>query len=192
MVKPQFWFAGLVLLSSLLGSASFLGNTAKAQAQEACELKLGINETGQTIELDMCSLRKVSNDSVDFIYAVNDDRIYSQANCRLGIWTTYPDRINHRAQGTATKQMLEAICRRGLGGPERGRLAKVVGDGIIFVRRSPGGSILCSVRKDAEILVSETLVSSNRTWYYTDYCGQVGMIPEANVDIYYIYRRGER
>jgi hypothetical protein len=178
-IKP---WVSLGLGGALGGGLVFLG----APPAQACTFELGADAEGVSLAVDMCSIARVTPDAVDFVYVRQRQRITSQASCRVGIWTTFPDRENHKPSDSATRDMLDAVCRRGLGQAQRGRLASVTSAKISPIRQSPGGTILCNVRPQSEIRVYEVLPVGRRNFYYTDYCnGQVGVIPEADVDIYY-------
>ncbi len=178
-----------VKLSLGLGLGSLLGGglaVLTASPAQACTFDLGATAEGVPLAVDVCSIARVTADAVDFVYIRQRQRITSQASCRVGIWTTFPDRENHKPSDSATRDMLDAVCRRGLGQAQRGRLASVTAAKIAPIRQSPGGTILCNVRPQSEIRVYELLPVGRRNFYYTDYCnGQVGVIPEADVDVYY-------
>lgn len=60
------------------------------------------------------------------------------------------------------------------------------GAAIVFappsnVRESPGGAILCAVRKRAAINILGSTYAPDGVWYYTDVCGRTGVIHSGQV-----------
>ncbi|HLM02285.1 MAG TPA: hypothetical protein VK400_14635 [Pyrinomonadaceae bacterium] len=60
------------------------------------------------------------------------------------------------------------------------------GAAIVFappsnVRESPGGAILCAVRKRATINILGSTYAPDGVWYYTDVCGRTGVIHSGQV-----------
>jgi hypothetical protein len=56
--------------------------TPKAIAAETCNYNLGPSSTGQTIQMNLCSIQRQPTDRVDFSYLLGDKTIAAQANCR--------------------------------------------------------------------------------------------------------------
>lgn len=140
---------------------------------QSCEVYMGQAVTGARVNVDRCSIRQVSNRSVDFTYYLGQMRIQAQAHCRENSWTTFHDGITHRPQSTATQNMLNFVCDGYAGGGEGG----VTNSAFVFappsnVRTYPNGPILCTIRSQRRI----SLYGNDGAWFYTDACGSMGMI----------------
>jgi hypothetical protein len=135
---------------------------------------------GQAVNVDLGSIRQVSEYSLDFTYYLGPSAIYSQANCRGGYWVTFPERMTNRPQSVATQRMLNKVCSY----LSQSSANQNVSPGVGFVytppsnvRSSPNGGILCSVRSRQYI----NLFGKEGQWYVTDYCGGRGYIHEGQL-----------
>jgi hypothetical protein len=167
MKLALLFMTGATLLGGLSGSIP-------TQAQ-SCNYFAGRAAGGQSVNVDLCSISQASANSVDFVYYLGRERIQSQANCRAGTWTTFPERKVHRPQSQATQSMLDVVCSyRQSGDTTRSAL---VFDPPSNVRVSPNGAVLCSIRDRTTINV----YGSTGSWYYTDACGDMGVIHSSQI-----------
>lgn len=171
----------LVLLFSVsctLLTSLFTLETKPSMAQ-TCNYFAGTAVGGQSINVDLCSISPASPQSVDFVYFLGNDKVVSQANCAQGTWVSFPERQTNRPQSEATQRMLEIVCSYRIEETNipRSRQALVF-DPPSNVRASPNGDILCSVndRRDINIYGSD-----GGGWYYTDACGQIGVIHHSQI-----------
>lgn len=146
-------------------------NSADAQT---CNYFAGAASTGDSVNVDLCSLSRASNRSVDFVYYLGNEKIISQANCENGSWTTFPEREVHRPRSMATQRMIEVVCSYSE--------APQADDAIVFsppsnVRDSPNGTIPCSINRVTPI----NIYGSTDDWYYTDACGRIGVIHSSQI-----------
>ncbi len=128
---------------------------------------------GQRVTVDLDTISRASSRSVDFVYYLGQEKIWSQANCVAGTWTTFPERAVHRPQSPATRNMLDVVCNYDSNPTATSR----VGTAFVFdppsnVRAYPNGDILCTVRQPSTI----NLYGAIGKWYYTDVCGSIGVI----------------
>ena len=140
----------------------------------------GTAKGGQSVNVDLGSIRQVSADSVDFKYFLGGTGIYAQANCRAGYWVTFPERHINRPQSGATQRMLDRVCAYlGTGGmasqSDSGRA--LVFDPPSNVRATPNGAVLCSIRSRQHINV----YARSGQCYETDYCGGTGYIHQGQL-----------
>ncbi len=147
---------------------------SSSQADASCSYAAGTAVGGQAINVDLCSIRVNSPQSVAFVYYLNNERVESEANCSNATWITFPERQVNRPLSSATKNMLDAICSRqtSTGGTTSKAGAAIVFDPPSNVRLSPNGAILCAVQKKTTI----NIYGSNGGWYKTDVCGSMGFI----------------
>lgn len=157
------------VLSSLFIATALFTQPQSAEAQ-TCNYFAGNSSAGQSVNLDLCSISQASARSVDFVYYLDGEKITSQANCESGTWTTFPERAVNRPQSEATQNMLSTVCSYRSSTSSAG--AATVFDPPSNVRSSPNGEILCSVRNVQTI----DLYGSTGSWYYTDICGEMGVI----------------
>jgi hypothetical protein len=76
---------------------------------------LGSAVNGEKVTLDLDSISKVSYKSVDFIYYLGGNKIFSQANCNNLTWTNFTDNTGPLSpNSTATKKMVILVCDLGL------------------------------------------------------------------------------
>jgi hypothetical protein len=135
---------------------------------------------GQSVNVDLGSIRQVSAESLDFKYFLGGTGIYAQANCRGGYWVTFPERQINRPQSGATQRMMDKVCSYIGGGelpPVQGPRRALVFDPPSNVRVTPNGAVLCSIRSRQLINV----YSRSGQWYETDYCGGNGYIHEGQL-----------
>ena len=104
MQKINLAIGACVLIGVL---SSFNKQAAVAQS---CNYFAGTAVEGQKVNLNTCSIDKVSYRSIDFTYYLGNKKFRSQANCNNGTWTTFSDRQVHRPQSQATQNMLNVVC----------------------------------------------------------------------------------
>lgn len=146
----------------------------KSATAQTCNYFAGTASTGESVNVDLCSVSRASDRSVDFVYYLGNEKVVSQANCESGSWTTFPEREVHRPQSQATQQMIEAVCSH--------TGAAQIGSAVVFdppsnVRDSPNGNVLCSINSVTAIAT----YGSTGDWYYTDACGSMGVIHSSQV-----------
>lgn len=164
---------------SLLGSALIVGGQLQALAQSS-NFYAGTAAGGQAVNVDLNSIRQVSDQSLDFTYYLGQTAVYAQANCRGGYWVTFPERQTNRPQSAATQRMLSKVCSylaNGRVGQSFGSRSAIVFDPPSNVRSRPNGTIQCSVRARQEI----SIYGKEGQWFLTDYCGRTGYIHESQV-----------
>lgn len=145
-----------------------------SQPDASCSYAAGTAVGGQAINVDLCSIKVKSPESVAFVYYLNNERVESEANCSNDTWITFPERQVNRPQSSATKKMLDSVCSRqtSTSGTTSQAGAAIVFDPPSNVRRSPNGEILCAVQKKTTI----NIYGSNGGWYKTNVCGSMGFI----------------
>jgi hypothetical protein len=165
-------------LPVLLSFGFVMGGIAIPSPSEAqtCNYYAGRAVGGQNLNVDLCSIIRASARSVDFVYYLGNERIQSQANCQAGNWTTFPERQVNRPQSQATQNMLNTVCSYRGQGSANGSLATVFNPPS-NVRTSPNGTILCSIPQRRTIQT----YGSNGSWYYTDACGEIGVIHSSQI-----------
>ncbi|WP_432810500.1 hypothetical protein [Pantanalinema sp. GBBB05] len=176
MAKFPFKAAAIsAVLTTGAAIGTVLGSPPSAIAQ-SCNYYAGRAVGGQSINVDLCSISRASARSVDFVYYLDNERIYSQANCQTSTWTTFPERQTHRPQSQATQNMLNVVCRSQGGNPSDTRVATVF-DPPSNIRSSPNGSVLCRINTPTSIYI----YGSIGDWYYTDACGEMGVIHSTQI-----------
>ncbi|MEY3867998.1 MAG: hypothetical protein RLZZ338_1889 [Cyanobacteriota bacterium] len=163
---------GLFISSLFLGTVFSPNQIAKAQN---CNYYAGKAVGGQSVNVDLCSISRASYKSIDFVYYLGEKRVESQANCEAGNWTTFPEKTIHRPQSPATQNMLDVVCQ--YRNPTTRAGVAIVFDPPSNVRKYPNGEVLCSVRSRTNI----NIYGSIGEWYYTDVCGQIGVIHSSQV-----------
>lgn len=168
------WGVGLALSTSVLLTA-----IAPVVAQSGTAY-MGTAAGGQAINLELGSIRQVSEASLDFVYFLGNQRVYAQANCPGGYWVSFPERQVNRPQSAATQRMLSEVCSYLGANPQPS--GSVAGAAFVFdppsnVRATPNGAILCSVRSRGMINV----YGKSGQWYLTDFCGDRGYIHESQL-----------
>lgn len=159
--------------------ASLLSLETPSRAQSGT-FYAGTAKGGQSINVDLRSIRQVSPESLDFKYFLGGIGIYAQANCQGGYWVTFPERQINRPQSGATQRMMDKVCSYLEGGampPAQGPRRALVFDPPSNVRATPNGPVLCSIRSRQVINV----YGKSGRWYETDYCGGNGYIHEAQL-----------
>lgn len=152
---------------------------APSQAQSG-NFYAGTAKGGQSVNVDLGSIRQVSADSIDFRYFLGATAIYAQANCRGGYWVTFPERRLNRPQSEATQRMIDKVCSylgAGMAPPVQGPGRALVFDPPSNVRVTPNGPILCSIRSRQTINVYRR----SGQWFETDYCGGNGYIHQGQL-----------
>jgi hypothetical protein len=162
-----------VLISSL---CSWSKHEASAQS---CNYFAGTAVTGQSVNVDICSISRASYQSVDFVYYLGNKKVISQANCNNGTWINFPTRQVNRPQSQATQDMLNVVCNYSSSRPNSIVHSE---EAFVFeppsnVRTSPNGSIICVVTIPSVI----NIYGSTNSWYYTDVCGRKGVIHSSQI-----------
>jgi hypothetical protein len=169
-----------VLAPPLVALCAFLIWPERALSQN---FYAGTAAGGQPVNVDLGSIRVVSSSSVDFVYSLGAERIYSQANCVGRYWTTFPERARHVPRSPATSNMLNKVCSYlGQGMQPTSPARSQAGVAIVFdppsnVRSTPNGQILCSVRTRGSI----NIYGQEGEWYVTDFCGPRGFIHRSQI-----------
>ncbi len=168
-------FLGYGFLSLGLIAAASL-SIQKPLNSQSCEVYMGQAVTGASVNVDRCSIRQVSDRSIDFTYYLGQMSIQAQAHCRENSWTTFHDGVTHRPQSTATQNMLNFVCDGYAGG------GGMTNSALVFNppsngRTAPNGPILCTIRTQRRI----NLYGSDGAWFYTDACGSMGMIHNSQI-----------
>ncbi len=74
----------------------------------------GLSVEGQPIMVDLYSPEKVSDQAINFVYALGDEQISGQANCSGSsderTWITLDDGVVHTPQSSGTQNMLALVC----------------------------------------------------------------------------------
>jgi hypothetical protein len=140
----------------------------QAIAQSTCNYNLGPSSTGQTTQIDLCSIQRQPNDRVNFAYLLGDETIVAQANCRQNTWLTYPEKATHRPQSQATIDLLKIVCTA----PS---FNDGISIGIVFdppskIRDKPNGTVICTIR-DLTAIELAGGVTGGGEWYCTRACG---------------------
>jgi serine/threonine protein kinase, bacterial len=143
----------------------------------SCAYRAGEAVDGQTVTLDLCSVkgdRSDRSEMIFFSYYLNQERIDAKAACANQTWITYPDKQENRPQSAATQAMIEKVC---ITEANSTRAASSGSNATVFdppsnVRVVPNGEILCTIRESRTI---QTYGISG-SWYKTDACGKVGFI----------------
>lgn len=169
-------------LSFVLGVTTlFSSSIALAQTSNHY---LGRAVSGQSVNLDLNSINRVSANSVDFVYFLGDERRYSQANCAAGTWTTFSDGVARRPQSETTSEMLRIVCSGGSVQPTQNLgvqpLTWVVSAPPSNVRTSPNGAVQCVVRTERSINV----IGWDGDWAITNVCGSRGYIHESQLEAF--------
>jgi hypothetical protein len=153
--------AGVLALSALA-----------AQAQSSLQY-LGQAVGGQSVNLDLNSISRASNRSVDFTYYLGNDERESQANCENGTWTTFRDGVVHSPESATTAEMVRLVCGGGYNNAPRTTNEGSRGQSwFVFdppsnVRTSPNGALLCIIRSTEDI----NIYGWDGDWAITDVCG---------------------
>jgi hypothetical protein len=171
-------FASSMLGLCVLISALFPWSKRGASAQ-SCNYFAGTAVTGQSVNVDICSISKASYQSVDFIYYLGNKKVISQANCNNGTWIDFSTRQVNRPQSQATQDMLDVVCNY-RSSPSNSIVYSE--EAFVFeppsnVRTSPNGSILCVVTTPSVI----NIYGSIKAWYYTDVCGRTGVVHSSQI-----------
>jgi hypothetical protein len=142
--------------------------TPKAIAQSTCNYNLGPSSTGQTTQIDLCSIQRQPNDRVNFAYRLGDEPIAAQANCRNTTWLTYPEKATHSPQSQATIDLLKIVCTAP-------NFNDGIAIGIVFdppskIRDKPNGNVICTIRDLTAIEISGGMTGGGE-WHRTRACG---------------------
>lgn len=80
-------------------------------------VQFGTGNSGELISVDRCTIQKASNRSVNFVYFLDNERIFAQAKCldQPRRWYTFDDRVNPNGQpvypqSNASRRMLDYVC----------------------------------------------------------------------------------
>jgi hypothetical protein len=157
-----------------LTAVAMLGSTEAVKAQTS-NYYAGQAVDGRSVNIDLNTISSASSKSVNFVYYLGNERVEAQANCEAGSWTTFPERVVNRPQSQATQNMLNEVCSYLSSSPATS--TAVVFDPPSNVRVSPNGGVLCAVRQRTSI----NLYGSTGDWYYTDACGEMGVIHSSQI-----------
>ncbi len=141
----------------------------------------GQTAAGQDVTIDLGSINRASARSVDFVYYLGSDRVYSQANCETGTWTTFSDGTVHSPQSAATVEIMRVVCSGSTDQSAR-QVASQNLTWLVFappsnVRSTPNGDIQCVVSTVRSIKV----YGFSGDWGITDFCGKTGYIHRSQV-----------
>ncbi|HEY9698801.1 MAG TPA: hypothetical protein V6D10_16170 [Trichocoleus sp.] len=164
-----------VALMMGLATVTWMGCTPTGQAQTN-NYYAGQSVDGRSVNVDLSSISRASERSMNFVYYLGNERVEAQANCTAGTWTTFPERQAHRPQSQATQNMVDEVCSRLTSNTPSSNRA------VVFappsnVRVSPNGEVLCAVRSRTTI----DTYGSIGDWYYTNVCGQMGVIHSSQI-----------
>lgn len=156
-----------------------LGGMALPAIAQSNLVDLGQAVGGQRVRLDISSIRRASDRSVDFTYYLGNDSRYSQANCENGSWTTFEDGVVHTPQSGATNDMIRIVCQ----GSSRVSVPAPELRWFVFappsnVRVSPNGAVQCVIREQRNIDV----LGVEGSWYITNACGSRGYIHNSQIE----------
>jgi serine/threonine protein kinase len=150
----------------------------KNNIKPSCNYYAGEAVTGQTVNLDLCSITTNNSDKVGFVYYLGGKQMGSAANCSNNTWRNFSDQQVHRPLSSATQRMLESVCsRRQVGIPKSNDFNSEVVKATIFIppiniRESPDVKTLCVINKKITI----NTYGVNKSWYKTDVCGSMGVV----------------
>jgi hypothetical protein len=166
------------IVTTAVATGLVLGTGAIAQARD---FYLGKTADNQHVRVDMDSIARVSSRSVNFIYYLDDDRIFAQANCAAKNWTSFPEGQVNYPQSRATERMINFVCRDGSAStpPTSTRRAALVIDPPSNVRETPNGTIICAVPRRTTI----NTYGASGSWFRTDACGQMGFIHNSQIQL---------
>ncbi|MEH2195450.1 MAG: hypothetical protein V7K98_22800 [Nostoc sp.] len=142
-----------------------------------CNYYAGNAVNGERIYIDMCSISRVSDRTVNFGYYLAKQRIESQANCESRTWTSLSDRTVHSPLSRATQDMVQIVCTSPSFNP--GIAIGVVFDPPSYIRKSPNGEILCTIKKLRAIELYGGTTPDG--WLFTSACGRSGVIHKSQV-----------
>ncbi|NJN38603.1 MAG: hypothetical protein HC790_07600 [Acaryochloridaceae cyanobacterium CSU_3_4] len=77
----------------------------------SCNYFAGNAVGGQTIYVDVCSIRSEEPTNIRFIYYLGRERVEGSANCPDFNWISYPEAQVHTPQSEATENMLNKVCQ---------------------------------------------------------------------------------
>jgi hypothetical protein len=128
------------------------------------------------VRVDLDSIARASARSVNFIYYLGDERIFAQANCSAGNWTTFPEGQINYPQSRATQRMVNFVCRNVATDPTPGYRSALVVDPPSNVRATPNGNVICSLPRQ-----TINIYGSSGSWFRTDACGRMGFIHNSQI-----------
>lgn len=142
----------------------------------------GQTTSGQPIIVELASLSAAEGRQVNFVYALGNQRLSSQAQCldsaTTGFWTTLDDGVVRSPQSPATENMLTIVCS--YADPTantRNIQTALVFDPPSNVRDAPNGNVICEVSASTTI----STYGNSGSWYYTDACGRAGVIDSSQI-----------
>lgn len=164
-------------LLAILGASTLIVSAAPAQAQNSLRY-IGRAVGGQSVTVDMNSIRSVSYRSVNFTYFLGNDERPSQANCEDSTWTTFEDGVVHSPQSDTTAEMVRIVCDAGgYDGQSSSASRWRVFAPPSNVRVSPNGPMQCVISTRSVINV----YSWDGDWAMTDACGREGYIHNSQI-----------
>lgn len=80
-------------------------------------ISFGVGGSGEAMSVNNCSITRISDQSANFTYYLDNDRIFAQAKCAVPkrYWNTFDDRVNPNnqpvyPQSPAAAKMLNYVC----------------------------------------------------------------------------------
>ncbi|MCW5312964.1 hypothetical protein GTQ43_03590 [Nostoc sp. KVJ3] len=146
---------------------SSIGMSNSVTGANVCNYYAGKAVNGESIYIDMCSISRESDRTVNFSYYLAQQRIESQANCQSRTWTSLSDRTSHSPQSQATKNMLQIVCTAPSSNP--GIVIGVVFDPPSYIRKSPNGKVICAIKELRAIELNGGITPDG--WLFTPTCG---------------------
>jgi hypothetical protein len=107
-------FAGAFRTVWSVGAGVAVGGWMPEALAQTSHYFAGLAVDGQPIMVDLYSPEKVSDQTINFVYALGNEQISGQANCSDGAegrtWTTLEDGVVHTPQSPGTHNMLAVVC----------------------------------------------------------------------------------
>jgi hypothetical protein len=114
-MKSTFSFLSAGLGTAAIGFGGLgIGLGAKAALAQTSHYYAGLASDGQRIMVDLYSPETLSDQRVNFVYALGNEPISAQANCAgsadARTWTTLDDGVVHEPQSQGSDNMLAIVC----------------------------------------------------------------------------------
>lgn len=153
--------------TSLITITSSIAMSNPVPEANVCNYYAGKAVNGESIYIDMCSISRASDRTVNFSYYLAKQRIESQANCESRTWTSLNARTVHSPRSRATQDMFQIVCTSPSFNP--GIALGVVFDPPSYIRKSPNGKILCTIKELRAIELHGGITTDG--WLFTSACG---------------------
>jgi len=110
---------------SLISTIALAPAIAQAQVEyrpvayqcQPTRIAFGVGNSGERMSVNNCSISRVSEQSANFTYYLDNERIFAQAKCAVPkrYWYTFDDRVNPNGQAVypqspAAAKMLNYVC----------------------------------------------------------------------------------